>query len=474
MEYVLGIDLGTSYFKLGLFTRDGDMAGLGRVAVTKESGDGDRSEIPVDQFWNLLKQGLNEACSQAGISPEQIKALSYASQANSFLLLDGNKNPLTPVVLWCDDRAENMDGIEDLFFRSDFIEDTGMGLTCSHQFCAAKLLWFQRYQPDLWSRTAYIATVSDYFTYAMTDRFAGDTGTASLLGMLNIRTRTWRFDIVDLEGKQRPTPFLPGTVIGNVTGKMCDLVDLPRGIPFVLGSLDHHMAGVGAGLGTIADMSESTGTVLACINLINAWTPRNLVCTGTGIKENHYFQLAFDDNGAAPLEWYQHHQAPELSIPELERLAENVDIGSDGIFVQPAAHQYAGLNGFYGVEQHHGHGHFARAIMESTAFSLRELTKQLFVDYLPGKIVATGGGARSDLWLQIKSDLLNADIIRTKEEEPACMGAAMLAALGAAWYPELADISNQWIEIENRFTPVTRNNHRYAQLYDQWKKSTRE
>lgn len=474
MEYVLGIDLGTSYFKLGLFTRDGDMAGLGRVAVTKEIGDGDRSEIPVDRFWDLLKLGLNEACSRAGISPEQIKALSYASQANSFLLLDENKDPLTPVILWCDDRAENMDGIEDLFVRGDFIEDTGMGLPCSHQFCAAKLLWFQRCQPGLWSRAAYIATVSDYFTYAMTDHFVGDTGTASLLGMLNIRTRTWRSDIIDLEGKQRPTPLLPGSVVGNIKGKMCDLVGLPRGIPFVLGSLDHHMAGVGAGLGTIADMSESTGTVLACIRLMNTWEPRKRICTGTGIADSQYFQLVFDDNGAATLEWYQRQHAPELSIPDLERMADKVDIGSDGILARPAAHQHTGLNGFCGVDQRHGHGHFVRAIMESTAFSLRELTERLYVDDLPGKIVATGGGARSDLWLQIKSDLLNTDIIRIKADEPACMGAAMLAALGAAWYPELEGISNHWIEIDKRFATMTRNNHRYCGLYDQWKKSTRE
>ena len=102
MEYVLGIDLGTSYFKLGVFDKTGTLCGLGRVAVEKDTGDGTLCELPTERFWELLKTGLTRACKQAKVEPVNIKALSYSSQVNTFLLLDENDKPITPLVLWPD------------------------------------------------------------------------------------------------------------------------------------------------------------------------------------------------------------------------------------------------------------------------------------------------------------------------------------------------------------------------------------
>ena len=117
MDYVLGIDLGTSYFKLGVFNRKGDLCGFGRIHVPKDKGDGTRSEIPIDRFWRLLRQCLTDACREAGIQADQIKAVSYSSQANSFILFDTNNQPLTPLILWNDDRAMDLKNIQTLFNR---------------------------------------------------------------------------------------------------------------------------------------------------------------------------------------------------------------------------------------------------------------------------------------------------------------------------------------------------------------------
>ena len=104
MELVLGIDLGTSYFKLGLFDRTGKLHGFGRVLVEKDTENGNRCQLPVERFWSLLCQGLTEACKQAQAQPEDIKAVSYSSQANSFVLLGEDSQPLTALILWPDSR----------------------------------------------------------------------------------------------------------------------------------------------------------------------------------------------------------------------------------------------------------------------------------------------------------------------------------------------------------------------------------
>ena len=121
MEYVLGIDLGTSYFKVGLFDRSGELCGFGRVFVSKDTDNGGRCELPVDRFWSLLRQALGQARKQAQAQAEDIRGAAYSSQANSFLLLDKKDEPLTPLILWPDSRVEKVDpAVKKLWRRDDY------------------------------------------------------------------------------------------------------------------------------------------------------------------------------------------------------------------------------------------------------------------------------------------------------------------------------------------------------------------
>lgn len=465
MDFVLGVDLGTSYFKLGLFNRSGVLCGLGRVAVTKDFGDGTRCEIPIARFWSLLQQGLLQACRMADTKPDRIQAVAYASQANSFVLLDQNMATLTPIILWSDNRSQGLAGIQELFQTSEFLHDTGLGVACNHQFCVAKILWLQKYQPEIWSRAAHLMTLSDYFTFALTNHNVGDTGTAALLGLLNIHTLAWQRHIIDLGGVELSSPLRPGSVAGGLSPQGAAVLGLRAGIPYVLGSLDHHMAAIGAGLDHIADMSESTGTVLACLKSTAGFHPKKDICTGTGFLGKSYYQLTFDDNGASGLEWYQQHHAGQSSMADLQQQAGTVAIGSDGLVARPNAERYPNLDGFLHKTLNCNHGHFTRALLESTAASMVKLVQHLSAEKLPSRITATGGGAKSNLWLQIKADMLGIEYVVTATPEPACLGAAMLASSAAGWFDKPDNAAEKWINIAKIFKPVSENHEKYLQWY---------
>lgn len=466
-KFVLGVDLGTSYFKAGLFDPAGKLCGLGRVFVPKDTGDGTRAEVPAERFWALLKQGVTAACQQANAQPAQIQALAYASQANSFLLLDQNLQPMTPLILWSDQRAQNLPNINLLFQKKYFLARTGFGIDCSPQFCVAKLQWLQQKAPDLWHRATHFLTISDYLTWSLTGQFVGDAGTASLLGLLDLHRLEWLPDIVDLSGIKLSKSLLPGSLAGNVTPAGAARLGIPAQIPLVVGSLDHHIAAIGAGAGVFAEMSESTGTVLACLHITDEFNPRKNICTGAGMTPDQFYQLAFDGNGAGALEWYQQNYAPDLSISQLEQLAATVPAGSDGLIALPSAQQYPDLSGFFNLQSAHHPGHFTRAIFESTAATLFQLVAQLSGQSFPGQIVATGGGAQSVLWLQIKADLLGVEFLATNTTEPACQGAAMLAALAAGWFPDLSAVTREWVQVERRFQPRKVQQRAYREWFQQ-------
>ena len=456
MELVLAIDLGTSYFKLGLFDHSGECRGLGRVAVTVDTDDGTRCELPAERFWSILRDALGRALSQAGADPHDIRAMAYSSQANSFLLLDAADQPLTPLLLWTDRRADVDEAVGELASRDDFLSTTGLGMCVDEAFAVNKLRWFQKHRPAVWSRTARVMTISDYLVYSLTGEAAGDAGTASLLGLLDLRKLDWwpaALSQLDIRSEQLSRPLCPGTVAGTVSYLGGNRLPLPEGIPLVAGSIDHHIASIGAGLGLHADLSESTGTVLACVRHADSFEPNAGVICGPSTQPGGYYMLNFDENGASVLEWYRNTHSPELSFEQLLGAAQGLPDGEDIPTARPNADRYPGLEGFTDRQGRHTHGHYVRAILESTARSLAALIDVHCPGGRPGRIVATGGGARSDFWLQLYADRLGMEVVAVQSDEPAVLGASILAATSAGWFPAIPEAQRAWVKIRRTFSP---------------------
>jgi xylulokinase len=421
MALLLGIDFGTSYFKVGLFEPTGTLRGLGRVAVVKDSSAPGRSEVPVERFWQLLRAGLAEALTQAETDVSAIAGVSYSSQANTFLLLDRADQPLTPLVVWNDRRAEPLDpavaawGSAEAFRRTTGFSGLAPG------FAPAKWRWFQRQDPATWGRMARAMTLSDYFTFALTGEAAGDASTAALTGMYATATGGWwpeamEFFGVSPEVLSRPLP--PATRCGRTVARARELLGLPAGVPFAVGGLDHYMAAIGSGIGRLGDASISTGTVLAALRLVDRVEPVADCFHGPHF-DGRFYRLAFDPAGATQLEDYQRQFAPDRTIAELVALAATVPPG-----LVPAP----------GIEGDRRHAVMVRGLMERISATHRTLLQRLRAPEPATRVIATGGGARSTEWLQINADILGATIIAPRCHERACLGAAAFAAVAAGLF----------------------------------------
>lgn len=451
MSLLLGVDLGTSYFKVGLFAADGTLRGLGRVRIATESPVPGRVELPVADFWSLLRRGLGEALAQAGATPRDIAGVSYSSQATTFLLLDAHDRPLTPLVLWTDTRGAPIEPEVAAFAeRNEFAQAIG------HRGFAAesavpKFRWFQRHEPALWERATRVQTVSDYFTFALTGERAGDASTGAFLGLYHLAEHRWwpaALAAFALDGARFSTPLRPGTPCGRTSAAAAALLGLPAGVPLAVGAIDHHAAAIGSGLGRLAGLSISTGTVLAALALVESVEPVSGCFHGPHVDGVHYYRLAFDPRGAGPLEDYQRLRAPQRSIEELLALAARVPPGG-------------------GAPDAADPGAAVRAILERVAFSHRELAQRITGGRLPARVIATGGGARSPLWLQIDADVLDACIVRPASPERACLGAAAFAAVAAGWHDSVDAASAALVHPDCEFAPQAAVVAHYAQ--DLWR-----
>ncbi len=470
MDLLLGLDFGTSSFKFGLFDAAGEPVGSARVAVEKDGGAGGKSELPVERFWEALGRGIAAALAEAGASPAAIRAISYGSQCNTFLLLDGAQRPLTPLILWSDLRAAPLEEeLRRFLERDEVLEQTGARLP-TPELATAKLRWIQRRQPDLWRRAWAVRTLPEYFVESLTGEPAGDEGTASLLGLWSIPERQWweeALEFLELDSRLLGSPFPAGTLIGSVVADASEMIGLPEGIPLVIGGMDHHLAALGAGAGRLAPVSVSLGTALAAVRRSNAYRPRAGICVGPGFGEG-FHEMAFSGFGAEAIEAWRRRYAADISIGELNARATGVPAGAAGLRAAlngPGSVEPVGFSGS-APDQHVGHS--LKALYEASALDLAGLLARLCGER-PEALVATGGGARSDPWLEIIAALLACPVIRPAAREPVCLGAAMLAARAIGWCGDLDEAAARMVRAERVFEP----DRRAAEFYRAWKKSAR-
>lgn len=172
-------------------------------------------------------------------------------------------------------------------------------------------------------------------------------------------------------------------------------------------------------------MSESTGTVIACVNITDKFLPQKGVCISNVNTKNNFFQMAFNKNGAVSLEWYRDMFVANRKFSKLMDAAQSLS-STLGLTALPMAYEYKGLDAFRNISPKHTHGHFARAIMESIASTVQQLIDKLSPQNPPHTVIATGGGAKIKCLLDIKSKKLNGcKFIPADCKEPACKGAAM-------------------------------------------------
>jgi sugar (pentulose or hexulose) kinase len=188
-------------------------------------------------------------------------------------------------------------------------------------------------------------------------------------------------------------------------------------VPFAVGGLDHHVAALGSGLGVLADVSISTGTVLAAMTLVPRPEPRVGCYHGPHFDGVRFFRLTFDPAGAGQLEDYQRRFAAGSTLEELLALAAAVPAGG------PAPQDIGAA----------APGVALRYLLEKITARHRTLIGEAMDGAKASRIVATGGGARSALWLQIQADMFATPIMNPTSPERACLGAAMLASVAAGW-----------------------------------------
>ena len=447
---ILALDLGTTYFKAALFDPQGMIAALSRRPLNVSHPEPGRWELGVDEFEGLIRGLISDLSEQSVNGLSDVGAVSFATQANSFVLLDCADQPLTPFVLWPDDRAVRLKGeISQLAAELPLQATTGIP-ALGHQFLVAKLLWFQQHQPETWSGCRRLCLLSDYLTYWMTGQHATEAGVAGLSGLVDIHALRWwpeACERIALPSGWLPRVVRAGTDLGPLRVDAAQSLGLPAACRFVVGCLDQYAGAIGAGNVTPGGVSETTGTVLATVRCSDTFERLKTgnVFHGPGFAEGIYYQMVFGNTSANLLEAYRNQLPDRPGFEELDQAASEISPGADQLRLRPDAAPSDPGSFFTGMTPSHQRGHAVRAIMEGVTLALAEQVDQLCGNDRPSEIRSVGGAARSRLWRQIKASALGCPVVATDCPEPTSLGAALLAA-SAMEGIALDAICSRWVD----------------------------
>ena len=414
-----------------------------------------RCELAPDAFLAAISEGIGSLLQEVPVSARDIRALSFASQTNSFLILDRRDDPLTPLILWPDLRAAAMEGFsEKAGMFASRVGQTGVPVV-THEFMVAKLLWLRR-DRDIWSKVRRAALISDYLMWWLTGEWITEAGACGLTGLCDIRLLKWipsACETVDLDTVHLPRITRAGTDLGVLLPARAAELGLPLSCHVVVGCLDQYAGALGVGNIRPGGCSETTGTVLSAVRCSDRMESKGTgVFQGPAWSPDGFYQMTFGSCSANLLEWYRGQLPDHPPFELLSALAAGIPAGAEGLRLSPNAGHGPIIEGFIGMTPAHGRGHCVRCIFEAVASALNDHIAALCGDMRPAEVRCAGGGARSDLWLKIKADHSGVPMIAMACSEPTSLGAAILAAHGTGW-GTVDDLVLKWVHSRGVFRP---------------------
>ena len=473
MNCYLGLDIGTTGVKAAVFDARGNMLGVGLQEYTLETPAPDIVELDAEVYWQSAKSAIRQAVEKAAVAPAAIKAMSVTGQVETLIMVDAQGTPVRKAIVWLDNRAsEEAKILEEKFGSENLFRLSGQTemLPC---WPAPKILWYKNHEPENFARTAKYLMVEDYIVYKLSGRFVTSCGLLPSTLYFDIRTN--KYDAAMLEALQITAgqlPELKNCAEVVATAQNNDSL-IAAGTLIAAAPLDHVCGNLGSGCAEKGVISETTGCTLAlCANFPQiVYDESRQLSTYLGFEPGNFVLLPWAPTAGMLLKHFRDEFAGSMDYKEFDEAAAQVAPGSEGLILLPhcAGAISPDCNPFargtaWGITLAHKREHWARAIMESVAYLLRSNVEALQkMGCTVKELRSLGGGAKSELWLQIKADVLNLPVTVTECTEATSLGAAMLAAVAAGEYKNCTQAAENMVKTAFRVEPGP-----HAEVYEKY------
>jgi xylulokinase len=460
MSVVVGIDVGTSAVKAIAVAEDGEVLARREVGYPISTPRPGWSEQEPEDWWRATEQALD------GLVDGEIAGIGLSGQMHGLVTLDSSDAVIRPAILWNDQRTQaECDEIEALVGLDRLIALTGNRALTG--FTAPKLLWLRKHEPDAYARIAHVLLPKDYVRLRLTGERAIDVADASGTLLLDVARRRWSSEVVDV--LELDPSWLPRVMESpEVSGRTA------AGVAVAAGAGDQAAGALGVGVdrpGPLSVVLGTSGVVFAALPEYAA-DPQARVHAFCHAAPATWHQMGVMLSAAGSLAWLR-GVVGGGEFGELVSEAASWEPGAEGLTFLPyltgerTPHADADARGsFTGLSVRHDRGALVRAVLEGVACGLRDS-----FDLVGGGSLgrASGGGARSELWLKIVASVLELPLERVAVEEGAAYGAALLGGVAGGVWSDVGEAVRACVRTHGEIEPVAEWIEPYRELLERYR-----
>jgi len=488
---ILGLDIGTSGCKVLALDESGHILATAVEEYPLYTPQPGWSEQNPEDWWQGVVTGIKKVINK--IPEQKICAIGLSGQMHGMVALDADHNVVRNAILWndqrtgkqCEEITELAGGLKSLLSYTNNQMLTG--------FTGGKILWMKENEPENYKKTEIILNPKDFIRYKLSGEYITEVSDASGTGLFHVKERRWAFDLIEKIGLRAslfPKVVESTAAAGKVSHTAAELTGIPEGTVISGGGGDAVISTTGLGLIKPGRVGITLGTsgVVAMGLPTYMENPDGLLQVSCNNAPGTYHAMGVTLSAAGSYQWFRNALC-EFEIEQgkafgksafylLDKIAQETNAGSDGLIFLPylmgeraPINDPAATGAFLGITARHSKGHFARAVMEGVAFSLKQvydLIMSVNPDVRPSEIVLAGGGANSKIWRQIFADIFDLPV-RTVfgSAEGGSFGAALVAGVTAHVWGSLAD-TVPLIRPESETLPISANVPVYTEQYQKY------
>lgn len=481
MEYVLGLDLGTSSLKGIVVNKQGKVILSKKADYSMKHIKTGYSEQNPNDWIKACKKILKELSAYKDII-SNIAGVSFSGQMHSLVLLDDKNQVLRDAILWNDVRNTKQCNYIMNEFGNELLNITYN--VALEGFTLPKILWVQENEPEIWEKVNKILLPKDYLRYWLTKEFHMDYSDASGTLLMDSENKIWSKEILDKFNI--PEHYMP--ILTNSAGYISDIrpeiaqeYGMSKITKVFAGGADNACAALGAGIIDSRSNMISIGTsgvVLQYEDKPNE-SYNGKLHVFHHATDDDYYSMGVTLSAGHSLSWFKDVVNPDSSFEDFIKDISEIRSGAEGLLYAPyllgerTPHMDSTIRGsFIGLDNKHTSTHLKRAVVEGITYSLKDSQTIMYEasHSKPTDYVLVGGGAKNSVWTQINANIFDGDIKTLTSEEGPGLGATMLAAMGLGWFSTYDECVNAFVHYNNKVHPEKEEAHLYGKLYKVYQK----
>jgi len=472
--YIMGIDIGTTATKIIIIDLFGNIIASVARNATLISLRGGWAEEDANQWWENVCQGIPECVQKAGITAEEIGAVGTSGMVPTIVLLDNKNKVLRNSIQQNDARAvEEIEYLRSKTDAEDILRRTGSAIT--QQTIGTKILWLQHHEPEVLAKADKLMGSYDFIVYRLTGVFSVERNWALESGYFDLYKEDWDDDLLTLSSIDRSiigSVHWPSEIVGNVTKDAATLTGLKTGTPVVAGSADHIASAFSSGLKKPNDLLVKLGGAGDILIVLNDIIVDERLFLDYHDIPGQYIASGCMASSGSLIEWFRNQLAPDFSYEELDKAAELVPVGSEGLILLPyfigektPIQDPFARGTLVGLSLNHTLAHIYHAVLEGISYGFYHHLK-VFEEHgmKPTTARCCNGGSRSKLWKKITADVLGIRLEQVADHPGSSLGAAFCAGMGIAAFSRWSEIE-KFIKVSTVIEPDLENHLKYQKLF---------